>query len=517
MITAKANDNNGNYDKHFVVACIDEETSSQAQMIFNDYKNKRVILSENFDDDIWILTNQLSCTNLSFKINQFQYLRIAQGWVGCSSLDFINCVKIYVVLHIGSLRLTSLQSLVNRLIGLTEISKNEQIPFNSHTLEFLKILPNSTEMREILIGNMEEQTLFGQHIKGLKLQRVLSSVENYFKFNDYLEQFWMNAREEEKLSYFPLFLWWKLTVILPLRPTEFILTPRHCLSKENGENILTVRRTKLKGNSSSICYNVADDYKLMKYCIPQDLADEIQTYITNTSQMQLSEIDTLFVPKQNKTAKLYSYLSLKTCLEKFQIEKMGLEISNDEYIKLGDTRHLAMISLIISGGSPTICKELAGHEDINISSHYYANISRFIECSTYAFARKKNAHHVEMREHRIAKSIDTVPVGGGRCDSVVYASGSISECLRYMGNGGEIGECVSCPHFIDGKTGRYLAFWDADEKRKQVDEDCKYLMGVLETVRKGVGLDEEIKSALLKLQSSSARYSHCLYRNMEGI
>lgn len=520
MITARADSNNGNYDRHFVVTCIDEETSNQAKEIFDDYKNKGVILNESFDNDVWLLTNQVTRASLFFRIDQLMYLRTAQRWLGCSCLRFVNCVKIYALLQIGSLSLGSLQGLVKSLTGFTEISAYEQIPVNVHTLEFLKMLPNSTEMRELVIENMEDQTLFSQHMKGLKLQRVLTSIENYFKFNDCLEEFWTNAEEKEKLFYFPLFLWWKLTVILPLRPTEFLLIPRRCLSRENGESILTVRRTRLKGGNKHIRYNIADDYRLMKYGIPETLAAEIQAYIEATSQMSVSEIDTLFVlGDRGGKAKMgfYPYLSLRACLKKFQKEKMRVDLSSDQCIHLGDTRHLAMISLIISGGSPTICKELAGHEDINISSHYYANISRFIECATYEFSRKQKAHYVEMREHRLVKSANTVAVTGGRCDSEVYASGSIGDCLRHMGSSGELGECASCPHFIDDKTGRYLAFLNPDEKRKQVDEDCKYLMRVLETVRKGTGCDEDIQSALLRLQYSSTRYSQCLYRNMEEL
>ncbi len=230
-----------------MVTRIDEETSNQAQGIFDDYKNKGVILNDCFNDDVWLLTNQVARISLSFRIDQLMYLRTTQSWLGCSCLRFVSCAKIYTLLQIGSLSLGSLQYLVNSLNEFAEISAYEQIPINVHTLEFLKMLPDSTEMREFAIESMEDQTLFSQHMKGLKLQRVLASFENYFKFNDYLEQFWMNAEEKERIFYFPIFLWWKLTVILPLRPTEFVLIPRRCLSRENGENILTVRRTRLKG------------------------------------------------------------------------------------------------------------------------------------------------------------------------------------------------------------------------------------------------------------------------------
>ena len=524
MITARTDSNNGNYDRHFIVTRIDEETLYQAKAIFDTYKSKGVVLNENFSDDIWKLTNQVKCTHLHFKINELVYLRAAEKWIGCSLSCFVDYVKIYTLFQIGTLGILGLKHLVKSLMKLSElstaeVSANEKIPVKLHTLEFLKLLPNSNEMRDIVIENMEDYTLFSQHTKGLKLQRVLANFETYFKFNDCLDQFWSRAGEKEKLFYFPLFLWWNLTTILPLRPTEFLLIPRQCLSREKGENILTVRRTKLKGGKNHFHYSIAGDYQLAKYCVPEKLAVEIDWYLRATSQMPVSKLGTLFVQGAHKEifedTSHYSYHYFSDSLQRFQKEEMGMDSGSNEFIHLGDTRHIAMISLIVSGGSPTICKELAGHEDINISSHYYANISRFVESATYEFYRKQKAHRVEMRVHRLAGPIKTVAVNYGRCDSEVYVDGGIGDCLRYIGSGGELGDCTSCPHFIDDKTGQYLAFINADEKRKQVDEDCKYLMRVLETVRKGAGCDEDIQSALLKLQCSSTKYSRCLYKNME--
>jgi hypothetical protein len=84
-----------------------------------------------------------------------------------------------------------------------------------------------------------------------------------------------------------------------------------------------------------------------------------------------------------------------------------------------------------------------------------------------------------------------------------------------MGSGGELGYCPECPHFIDGGRGMYIVFADSTERKKQVDEDSRRLMQVLETVRKGVGCSEDIQSALLRLQHSSAWYSRCLQKEWE--
>ena len=39
-----------------------------------------------------------------------------------------------------------------------------------------------------------------------------------------------------------------------------------------------------------------------------------------------------------------------------------------------------MINLIAEGASPVTAMLLAGHEDVTTSSHYFSNLSQFIEC-----------------------------------------------------------------------------------------------------------------------------------------
>jgi hypothetical protein len=277
-----------------------------------------------------------------------------------------------------------------------------------------------------------------------------------------------------------------------------------------------------------VYHNIDSDYELVKYSVTAKLADAVREYIQATADLPLSSLNTLFVPKAHysclgrdvaPSSVYYSYQNLSYCLNEFQDGVMKIS-SDSEKIKLGDTRHLAMISLIVSGSSPVICKELAGHEDITVSSHYYSNISKFIECAAYEMYRNSRAGvSADIHSRRLPRVGETVPVCGGHCDSAAYISGSISDCIRSMGANGELGNCVSCPHFIDGKTGEYLLFSDSNIKaqKNQVDADSKYLIRLLEAVRKGRGHTEDIQSALLRLQQSGSCYSHSLYKNMGGL
>jgi hypothetical protein len=55
-----------------------------------------------------------------------------------------------------------------------------------------------------------------------------------------------------------------------------------------------------------------------------------------------------------------------------------------------------------------------------------------------------------------------------------------------------------------------------EDFRKKVDDDGLFLMRMIEQVRRGNGSQEDIMSALLKLQNSSASYRKILEREQGG-
>ena len=63
-------------------------------------------------------------------------------------------------------------------------------------------------------------------------QRSLAVMESYFVFDEIIKDFWKTTTNiEEKLFYFPVWLWWNLSGVLPLRPCEFVLIPRDCIKR----------------------------------------------------------------------------------------------------------------------------------------------------------------------------------------------------------------------------------------------------------------------------------------------
>ena len=513
----------GNYGRWTVVHELDSEALTRAREIFKDYHDRGIILNDNFDDPAWTLANQTKNVGLTLIAFEGHFYKKASTWVGCGYQQYQDCVKAYIALNLGEFGLMTLQELSNTLISLagkSNVEATDSAVHTNHIIDFLQMLPGCCSERDCVIETLEERA--EKHPSARKgKQRRLADFHTYLKFNDALSDFWAAAGRRQRLFYFPLYFWWNLTSILPLRPTEFLLTPRDCL--QDG-NILTVRRTKLKGGSRKIAYRVEDDYERKQYVIPEYLTREIQAYLQHTKKMRPTGIDTLFLQQPHfnymglschSSSKYYSYAYLRTCLRYFCDETHYGGIAR---IHLGDTRHIAMASLILSGGSPVICMELAGHSDIDVSSHYYSNISNLVECVTLERYRKsKDGGAVVSGAPKYPLALPKIKsrVSSGWCGSPEVAAGSIDDCLKACGKKGSIGDCSQCGFYFPDNPGIRLEFLDETKGKRQVDEDCRHLIRMIELTRKGLGHQEDIGSALLRLQRSANHYGNCLWEKYE--
>jgi hypothetical protein len=497
----------------------DMNAEDKLNSAFEWYRSRRVILNDCFADDVWTLTNETNDIRLALSFADGMFA--ASEWLGCGAGDYRDCMKAYVVVHLGSLQLATLQCLVrlfNRIGNMTADEASSIVRDAHHALAFLKLLPGISEYRDSVIEALEVSCAASASGGGDKHQRTLSEFSNYLRFNEVIDTFWQTASREQKLLYFPIFFWWNLTAVLPLRVTEFLLTPRDCLEGR----VLTVRRTKLKGGAAKISYRIADDYEYCRYSVSERIANEIRWYARETENMRRTDLDTLLLlephfaglgKKTQTRNRYYSYDDLSDTLRCFCNENFAGQDTGIKSIRLGDTRHLAMISLIISGGSPVICRELAGHADINISSGYYANISTFVECIAVERFRRAMEGAAKLNGENyypVTSPASFRRVSGGNCSAPSVGRGDVGECIKAISNDGRIGDCESCRHYWPDMPGVRARFRDAGINKKLVDKDSQHLIRMIELVRRGMGCHEDIGAAILRLQHSCHRLSDCL-------
>jgi hypothetical protein len=507
---------------------LDDAAIDQAREIFTDYRRRGIILNGSFDDPVWRMSNETNNVKLSLLSFESDG-NASRDWLGVSTNKYTECVKAYISLKFGDFQLLTLQVLAKTLSTLPNMIAGEAALLTKNAAriaEFLSLLPGEAIERDCVGETLTERAQAYRKASGVNCRRVLATFDNYLRFNEAIADYWKTACVAAKLFYYPIYLWWNLTSILPLRPTEFLLTPRSCLDG----NVLTVRRSRLKG-SGKTAYRISQDYESHKYEITPTLASEFREYIALTEHMPPSRIDALFrlephysyfgrdVDHQDR---YYSYQNIRTCLGIFFSDVLAHNSIKIERIKLGDTRHLAMISLIISGGSPVICRELAGHADIAISSHYYSNVSILVECVTIGrFRRSKGGGMEFVGEPRypIKRPDNMLRLSDGWCDAPYVKDGDVGECMKVVDNHGRIGECSSCGHYWSDVPGIRARFFDEIAGKQRVDLDSEFLLRMIELVRRGVGCEEDIASALLRLQHSCNHYGDCLtmkYSNAEA-
>ena len=495
------------YVRYLEVRKLNAEEIARAERTFAEYQNRGVISEGAFQDDVWSLTDEVRTRRLHFHIEPEEYRKGAGSWAGCSRKEFTLCLKAYAAFGLGKRVLAQIYETVRELKLLAGMDlesafcvKNPRL-----ALDFLSLLPGESAGRDMVMEHLEERPLVSAW--KARSQRRLDDFRNYLQFDRKLREYWANADKESRRRYFPVYLWWNLTAVLPLRPTEFLLTPADALAKVNGKYVLSVRRTLMKKKGKrKVSYRIESDYEINRYEIPDALGAEIERY-----QPLNGESDTLF-PSNQRNRKRLSYVQLKALLYQFLAEELHEDCVS---IRLGDTRHLAMINLMLSGGSPTVCKALAGHEDIAVSAHYYSNLSSIIESSVYErFRGDSQEAALEGRMYfPLSLPGERVRIQDGWCDYPAVMNGDVRECLKNCAHSGDVGDCVNCVHFYPERKGLRLKI--TDERKRAVDESAAFLMQMIEQVRQGKQMKESIASAMARLQDNSRRYANALRRKLE--
>lgn len=540
-------------DKHIEILAIpelDEITIKEARRIFFAYREKDIISQSRFDDDIWDLNNETSGYHFNFEIDSNRFKKFGKE-LHLTEDEFKEYLKTYIICRMGDLELGSLRRLIHDIKkvvhsdvsdtdSLLEVCTSETV---GRVSEFFAMLPEECREEElsdllVMFDEVEERSQIGNVGK----QRGLATFESYFRFDEIIKRFWDESNDEdEKLFFFPVWMWWNISGVLPLRPCEFVVTPRNCLNEIDGKYTLTVRRNRKKGTGKSKSYKISSDYELNRYSIPERLAKEIQWYLEATKDLPEEDTHTLFVTGTHYamwerqapyTSRLFSYMNLRTCLRYFfkmivedrygyrvLYNNDGQALPNDkciEYLHLGDTRHIALINLIAEGATPMVAMMLAGHDNPEMSSHYYSNITQLIECRTYRQYKKQikgQQNYVLSKKKNTLPAKKSIPLGcGGRCYSEKVTNGDFCDCYKVVGPAGEVGFCKNCEFYRDNSK----SFSDMkDIYKNKIENECHVLEEVVKKVRSGKGEPEEIISVILRLRDSDYSYRQYLLEKME--
>ncbi len=250
------------------------------------------------------------------------------------------------------------------------------------------------------------------YINSLKIERKsreLPRTRDILLLDHYIKKFFYNddtVKEDDKLLYYPILLWWKITNIIPMRPSEFCTKiPRDCLIKQDDNFYLKIGRIKQRANFKRRLLPVLDRLKITK-----DIYELIQDYIDKTDIEKYGNSDTLIsyrvvelfnvskgVEKINKDK--FSINILDILLKKFYsniIRNKYEESSIKREVNLGDTRHFAFTSLLLQGIAPPYIAIMGGHRCLSTLDNYTCSTSYYADSEIVKYV---NAMMVKSKEN----------------------------------------------------------------------------------------------------------------------
>lgn len=407
--------------------------------------------------------------------------------------------------------------------------------------------------------------------------RALPTFESMFKFDEIIERFIAEASDEEKEKYYPIILWWKITSQIPLRSTEFTLIPYNCII--NSDNKLIIRRTNEKGRKSADHYehSIEGGYYIDKIAVNEEIIELINNYKLIVDKYDLIEnfygdarkltgerkyllsFRSYYKFSQKKSKSLSTYIfdyfsirQLYALINSFfikivsksyiLIEKLSnnsnaqkgseKKHANDllpyqiEFIQPMDTRHFAVMNMILSDIPPVAVKVLAGHKDIVTTYHYYDHIESFVHSYTYHLAKKytknesKNYNILDTRIYQtpVAKTEYHLPliksgeikakeVENGWC---TYEKDDFSPCKKYDY------ECnKGCRYYIPDKQGvENIEQIVNKENYREINSSIQVIKELIRDRKIIKNFDERIRTEISKINSYAEQNSLIIKEHM---
>lgn len=431
----------------------------------------------------------------------------------------------------------------------SKTSKKEKIKALKSYANFLDEIGYIKEGFDILC-----HTAFNQKYKEENAIRELPRSSSIFTFDFCVKDFFNNSSDDLlKKIYYPVLIWWKVTNVIPMRPSELATTmERDCLLEEDGHYFLKLKRVKIKRTKHTIHKGRLP--VLNKIAISKEIYDVIKKYIEMTD---FTKSETLFswdALNQLKDEYMYErvYDDFKEFLPKFNlgVEKLNWmvfgqstfrvlldsfykNIVEDQYgyffvqsqkITPGDTRHLAFCNLALQGLSPVEIALLGGHTTLSMQDSYINHIQYFIdsEVLSYLSDRTINGNTKKLFKRLLVIVKSKTPaykldVDLSLCDKDDYG---IGYCLADETKGDiceDVPHCVFCSKwwceptnesYIQAK--KWLLESEISPLTKQVEIESEFFMNIIREA-KNVNInglaeidkleDERIRAQALKVKS----------------
>lgn len=321
-------------------------------------------------------------------------------------------------------------------------------------------------------------------------------------FGEVLNSFELNSTEEERWGYFPIILWWRLTNIIPMRPSEFVEIIADCIKIVGGKHFITIPRKKLEVQEYG-ALEIEDTLPINEYVYNLIFkAQQIKRELGDTSEFLFSKtfVGSFGKIKHRRLEHWTSETQLNVMINKFYDEIVIKQYNANpdiERIKPGDTRHYAFINMRLQGFNPLTIARIGGHSRLKTQQHYYGHLNEYADSYVYALTKLRFLRSFNTTGTIIETNQSAVIQRGRIYTKEIYEHYYELEpygaCTYDLFNKGCIngGDCRGCPFFhlgIEQQRNPEAIKWLTDYSevmRSQIYEQ----ISIMNELTKGIKVD----------------------------
>lgn len=507
-----------NKSSYLVIKYKMNNTSEETYIeMFHELKRTGTLINDSYDDDLWICfedkdspTRRLS---FSFLEAHPQMKKTVKNYL---------LVKLYV-------QKCRLLTAAKRLLHIKHFMEDTDFvnPDNVKDYQMLIGTWNGNKKREAIaikefleFSNLDHAGLYYDLVKNIKKAensyRELPDFQGVLIFDYIVNDYWEKIKDsEDRYRLFPVILWWKLTTVIPIRPIEFYNLKRDCVYDKNGRYYFKIERLKAEYGRKRVISDIVTDFELNTelYFFIYDYVEYCNGIDNCKYLISPPTCDMIYRNKVLNTREKFTREKMNIYYKAFQKEIVEGQYdykvvrSHDTkegelpYIYYGDTRHLAIMNMMLQGMNPIYIAQLAGHHTLDAQVGYYSHLETFTTAKSYILSQfmkgnnllKRPSRDTNMGEKVVKKEIlgtdyyalPKVAKGQGRCSSrnIPY------ECNHKS--------CLFCKYFFPENVSEDLLSFYKEEN----DRNMAFVKKSLQTLFGQITLrdDAEIKQDAIQL------------------
>ncbi|MDN4081285.1 hypothetical protein QYF52_25505 [Paenibacillus polymyxa] len=363
---------------------------------FEYLKKHKFITATSFEDTVWFFPDAGKDRDIFFNFNLevFKELNLA--------------LKGFILLKRTSGRAVSSCHNMLQALKHSALASNGFKDISNLETHLLQQTPLVAYGHALIIKNF---FLFYNHDKTSEINNVCNSIpkparrnrglpdyKDILTFDEHIIDFFSYiSYEEEHVRFFPVYIWWKLTNVIPIRVIEFLTLRKNCIEQKNdGTYWINIPREK-KQADSPFKIDVTDRLE-----INYEMYSIINKYIGILESLHIhSEYLIPFDAYVRYVIRPYQTIQQRKGKQNRLIDKYLQRLIDDFYneiiqdesvekITCGDTRHFAIMNMFLQGFNMLSIARMAGHDTLGVQQNYYSHIDHYIQSQVYLMAQEKS-------------------------------------------------------------------------------------------------------------------------------